>query len=324
MPQGSRRCRQRRVARPRTQWCARNRWAPRPARRRSARVVLAAFPLVREVIHLALRGAHADHEGSRCRLARRLNHVHRQPQPVLQTAAVAVLAPIRVARKELVQQVSVGAVYLDAVKPRFLRAAGRLRKAFDHLADVVQVHRVRHPVRTLAAIEGHLLPGRQHGRWAFCPGPMRIALRQRTGVHELGKDPPALRMHAVHHGPPRIALRVVGQAGLEQVTLGMRLIGVDTFGDDQPEPAARKRFVVARHLRRGKAIGGGADPSHGRDGQPVGQVHAAHPQRREQAGGRVLRVLPSIGSGGHVSGPPWGGPRRWPRSRSSRPDRTAP
>ncbi|KAG0920099.1 hypothetical protein G6F31_020869 [Rhizopus arrhizus] len=133
-------------------------------------------------------------------------------------------------------------------------------------------------------------------------------------------------MHTVHHGAPRIALRVIGQAGLEEIALRIGLVGIDALGDHQAAAAGGESFVVVGHQRGGVAVRRGADACHGRHGQTVGQAQfPSHLQRRKQSGVRSVRIAGrTIDSRVHRNGPPGGVLRRWPRSRSSRPGLTAP
>ena len=101
------------------------------------RVALAFRPPVCEVVDLALLSAHAHNKAPARRLSHGFDDIHRQPQTVGQTAAVAVLAQIGVGSEKLVSQITVGAVYLNAVETGPPRSARRLREAFNRLGDLL-------------------------------------------------------------------------------------------------------------------------------------------------------------------------------------------
>ena len=67
----------------------------------------------------------------------RVHDLEQQPDPVLEGAAVRVLAVVRERREELVQQVAVRGVQLDQVEARRDRPAGRGREGLDDLGDAV-------------------------------------------------------------------------------------------------------------------------------------------------------------------------------------------
>ena len=78
-----------------------------------------------------------------------------------------------------------------------------------------------------------------------------------------------MRLDAADDWLPGVGLRFVSHAGLMEVALRERLIGVDAFGDDCPEATSRETLVVAGHRLGRPAILGRGDVRHRRDRQGV-------------------------------------------------------
>ena len=72
-----------------------------------------------------------------------LGDLERQPRAVRDAAAVGVGALVRAVAQELVQQVAVGAVQLDAVETGGLRILGALAELLDDAADLAGLERAR-------------------------------------------------------------------------------------------------------------------------------------------------------------------------------------
>src|SRR5262245_23586868 len=75
--------------------------------------------------------------------AHRLDELQEQAHARLEVAAVAVCAPVRERRKELMDEVAVRCVHFDDVVAGIERAQRRLAPAGDDLADLVAVESVR-------------------------------------------------------------------------------------------------------------------------------------------------------------------------------------
>ena len=71
---------------------------------------------------------------------------------VLKTAAEFVLSPVAERRHELLQQIALRAVHLDAVEPGLHRMRGGGNKALDQVADLIARDFVRHAA---AVVAGH-------------------------------------------------------------------------------------------------------------------------------------------------------------------------
>ncbi|MCY1248608.1 hypothetical protein D9M72_620540 [compost metagenome] len=93
-------------------------------------VVLALHPFVPVIVDLCLRQTDADRHGVADCASNGVDDGNTEPQPRADVAAPAVLPPVGVAGEELVEQIAVGAMDLDAVeagdidgKPRRLSEA---------------------------------------------------------------------------------------------------------------------------------------------------------------------------------------------------------
>ena len=69
-----------------------------------------------------------------------LDDFHHKAQPVFQAAAVLVIALVGAFPEELIQQVAVGAVDLDAVKTQRLGILGGIPEGLDDILDVFLAH----------------------------------------------------------------------------------------------------------------------------------------------------------------------------------------
>ncbi len=237
-----------------------------------------------EVVDLGLRQAHAD-DASRPHCGpHRAGDFRDQAQPAVDAAAVAVVPQIDAFRQKLVQQITVRAMDLDAIEPRFARTGGCLREAGHGGVDVLLRHRGGHGVIARPAIERHLLALWPHGRRADGAAAVRVALRQRAGMHQLRDHAAAPRLHALDDGPPRIALRRVRQPRLMAVPLRERRVREHAFRDDEAEAPLRELRVILGHARGRQAIGRGAHARHRRDCQAVGQGQRPEDERLEETG----------------------------------------
>src|SRR6202034_1197591 len=102
-------------------------------------------------------------------------------------------------------------------------------------------------VAVFAVIERHLFALRLDWRGPHRGVAKAIALADCAGMHHLGDGERAVRLDAADDRLPGICLRFVSHAGLMEVALRERLIGVDAFGDDRPEATPRETLVVAGH-----------------------------------------------------------------------------
>ena len=132
-----------------------------------------------------------------------LDHLAGEAEPVLERAAVLVLALVVERRQELVQQVAVRDVHLGAVEAAFTGELGRVSPPVHDLADVLELHGLR----------GLAVRGRLHGRGAPEDAVVvgRVARGVEAEVVELGEDDRAVLVHRA--GEPPVGLERLGAIG---------------------------------------------------------------------------------------------------------------
>jgi hypothetical protein len=174
----------------------------------------------------------------------------------------------------------------DGIKPGNLDGAlRRLGEAIDDISDLRLRHRGRESVAAVAMIECHLFALRLNRRRPHRGVAKAIALADGAGMHHLSDRERAMRLDAADDRLPGIGLRFVSHAGLKDIALRERLIGVNAFGDHRPEAALREALVVAGHRLGRPSILSRGDPRHRRDGQAVHDGMAVYNDRREKRAG---------------------------------------
>jgi hypothetical protein len=101
-------------------------------------------------------------------------------------------------------------------------------------------------------------------------------------VQQLGDGERAVRVDSADDRLPGLRLRFVGHAGLMDVALRERPIGVDAFGDDRSEAAPPETLVIAGHCLGRPAVLGRTYARHRRDGQAVLRRVAVYNDWREK------------------------------------------
>ena len=200
-----------------------------------------------------------------------LGHLDHEAGAVLRRTAVGVGALVGAVGEELLQQVAVGRVQLDAVEAGRDRAAGGVDELLDHRGQLVGLERARRLER-VRALAGEHLTGRAvtaDGATGVVPIDLRVGDPAR--MHQLGEDHATLGVHGVRDGPPALDLLVGVQARRARVALAHRR-GLRALGDDQAGP--RPLGVVRRHRRRGDAVGRGPVAGHRRHDDAVGAAAA--------------------------------------------------
>lgn len=135
------------------------------------------------------------------RVGHRLGDLRREPHPPLHRPAVAVRPAIGVPGEELVQQMPVGRVHLDALEARFDGPAGGGGEVVDGGPDVGRGHLPGHDGRPVSARSEDRLRKRYGGG---CDGRQARGRRMAdpAAVLELEEHPPAGRPHGLGHPPP--------------------------------------------------------------------------------------------------------------------------
>jgi hypothetical protein len=133
--------------------------------------------------------------------ADRIEHFAEEAGAVFVAAAVFVVAPVRLVREELVEQVAVRRVDFDAVETGGHGVGGGTAEIGDDGLDLVAGQRVRRDRFRLAGRRKHLPVrvdrGRRHRRLAV----VELGQRQAAAMPELADDQPALFMHGIGHQP---------------------------------------------------------------------------------------------------------------------------
>ena len=207
----------------------------------------------RVVLLLPLREAQDDREIRPGRVARHgLDDLGCEAGAADQVAAIFVGALIGARPEELVDQVAMGAVDLDAVESQALRVRGGLTEGLDNAADMLARHRLRMLEAGLgqAREAGHGQARRAGARQLRMGRLGRVA--RHTDMPELRHDLAAGLMHRVDDTQPAIERRT---AEVRDVDAHGRDGVVDhrAFGDDQARPTFGAPPVVGRDLRAGNA-----------------------------------------------------------------------
>ena len=116
-----------------------------------------------------------------------------------------------------------------------------------------------------------------------------IALAECSGVQHLCNGERTVRPDAADDWLPGVGLRFVSHAGLMEVALRERLIGVDAFGDDCPEATSRETLVVAGHRLGRPAILGRGDARQPRNGGGSSRYGVYNGRREKRASINVHR-----------------------------------
>jgi hypothetical protein len=91
-------------------------------------------------------------------------------------------------------------------------------------------------------------------------------------VHQLGEDLGPRFMDTVHDAFPALGLGRIRDTGLKEISLAGLVIDIQTFGNQQGEPAVGEPPVVPAHLIRGPTLRCRTHPSHRRQGNTIRQL----------------------------------------------------
>jgi len=182
----------------------------------------------------------------------RLGDLDQQARPIGDAAAIAVGPPVGRIAQELIDQIAVRGMQLDAVEAGAPGIGGGGPIIRDETRDLAGLERARRHVRPHALL-GPQLPGRHERRGRDRQRPARLQQRMRdpSDVPELAEDPPPARMdpRRSRASSPRSARPNGCRACRDSPALAGRYLGA--LADDQA--GARALGVIGRHQ-------GGRDP----------------------------------------------------------------
>ena len=211
----------------------------------------------------------ADGEVRPHRLAHGLQHRQRESESVLLAAPVGVRADVRGGGEELLQEMAVAEVHLEAVEPRLPQVAGGEDVGGHDRLHVVLVHLVRDRTARRPRNGGRAPGGRAP----------EVALSVPPDVHDLAEEPRPLGVHGVGDSTEGgDAAGIVADHALRAADAGR--MDPDRLEDDEPGAAARLLRVIVDVPVAGQVI----DAVVGRVGRhedPVAQLHRPDAERRE-------------------------------------------
>ena len=214
----------------------------------------------------------------------RLRHFQQQPAAVGDAAAVSVAAVVDAVAQELVDQVAVGGVDLDAVETGRDGIARSLRIVGHHACDFFAGQRARWRAGCKTARDIGLAVGRPggaaHRRLAI--GQQRH-VRDAAHVPQLHHDAAALGVHVIGDAAPAGDLPGTVDARRVEITLSHRA-DLRRLGDDQPGPRDRAGAlrVVGAHQLVGHLARAGAVARQRRHHEAGGQGDVADANGVEQ------------------------------------------
>ena len=214
--------------------------------------------------------ARADNEVRADGLADALQYAHHEAAAVLHAPAVLIRALVGVGAHELLEQVAVRAVDLDAVGAGEPGVHRGLDEEADEAVDVLDGHLAGQD--GVAADDAVELDTGGHGLPAAVEGRGRLA----AAVMELDEDLGAVAVYRVAdvlHAP-----YLPGVVDTELDAVAVAAVGVHggELGDDEPAAALGALLVETSVFRRGASVPVAQHHAHGRHDHPVAQLEPAY------------------------------------------------
>ncbi|MNY04289.1 hypothetical protein D3C86_1369560 [compost metagenome] len=220
----------------------------------------------------ARRQVHADPAGAPHRY-HRIGHFQHQPRAVFQRAAVLVAALVGAVLEELVEQVAVGAVDLNAVEAGGLGIRRALAVGLDDAGDLFRCQCARGLEGLHGADQADVALG-LHRAGRHRQLAVQVArVGDAADVPQLQDDPPAGGVHGLGDVLPALYLLGGPDAGGVRVADAHRR-DRGGFADDQAGAGAL--HVVLGHQRAGYAAGLGAAAGQRGHDHAVGQLQIAY------------------------------------------------
>src|ERR1700733_11435343 len=227
----------------------------------------AARPRPHEIVDTVLRQAQTDDLARAYRLADDLACQRGDANVVLRAATEFVGPQVRLGMNELIKQISVRPVDLDAIEARFDSAPGARGKAISNLMDLRYRQGARRTEGDLRPISfdipnyffivgiGIERPALALGR----AGAHRLlALSQAPGIrdaatmHELQDDDRSVLVDGICNFTPTRHVLGVGNAWLREIGAASQpIFFVSPLGNDQAAAAPRAPRIIGRHFVRG-------------------------------------------------------------------------
>ncbi len=234
---------------------------------------------------------HADPSGSPDR-DHRVGDLEHQPRPVLDRAAIFVGPDVRTVLEELVEQITVGAVDLDAVEAGEPGVLGALAVLLDDAGDLVDLERPGRDERLLGFQQARVPAGCDGARRDRQRTVQVIRVRHPAHVPKLEQDAATRLVDGTGDELPALDLLGRPDAGRVRIAHAHRR-DRRRLGDDQ---AGRCTLgVVLTHQGIRHPPRAGAATRQGRHDDPVRQLQVADLDRVEKRGHRWFPLSRRVG-----------------------------
>jgi len=211
-----------------------------------------------------------------------VRHFEQEAGAILDRSAIAVVAPVAAVLQELVEQIAVRAMDLDAVEPGLFRVLGAMSIGFDDVRKLLGFEGAGRDIGPLRTQQAHMALGRDRARPNGKGAVMIARIGDAPDVPELEEDAPAGAMHTLDDVAPALDLLSGPDAGRMRIA--------DTCGRDRSrlgkdEAGGRALRIIVTHHRVRNAPGTGRPVARQRRHEnAIGKFQIANLQRVEQRG----------------------------------------
>ncbi len=211
----------------------------------------------------------------------RVGRLEQQPCAVLDRAAVLVGAMVGAVLQELIQQIAIGAVQLDAIEAGGLGVFSPLAEGLDDAGDLLDPERARGDERLFGPEQADPSLSRdgagRHGKLAV----QEHRIGDPSDMPDLHEDAAARGVDRTGDLFPAFHLRLRPDAGYARIADALRR-DRHAFGDDHT--GRRPLRIVFGHQRIGDLARAGAQPRQRRHQDTVRQGQVADDDRVEKRG----------------------------------------